>query len=194
MSFRSKPAAQVVNDIDTLFKKHGVHRVEAVDNILDMKYFKDLVPALAEKTQKYNIFYETKANLNRQQIKLLADAGIRWIQPGIESLDSRVLELIGKGSKAWQNISLLKWARQFGVRVAWNTIFSFPNEKDDWYAETAKLFPLLTHLEPGAIIELRYDRFSPYHRNQEKYNLKLVPNRMMSFIFPFPARELENLV
>jgi radical SAM superfamily enzyme YgiQ (UPF0313 family) len=81
-----------------------------------MTYFKTVLPRLAE-SGSYTIFYEIKANLRREQVHLLADAGVRWIQPGIESLDDNALRLIGKGNSTLMNVQLLKWSCEFGIDV-----------------------------------------------------------------------------
>ena len=37
--------------------------ISVVDNILDMKYFRDVLPMLARGPESYDLFYEFKANL-----------------------------------------------------------------------------------------------------------------------------------
>src|SRR6185295_14090556 len=80
---------------------------------------------------------------------------------------------------------LLKWAEELGTQVAWNVLVRAPGEKDEWYAEMAEYLPLLHHLQPpSAIVSIRVDRFSPYHRNPEEYGLKLTPYKIYSQIYP----------
>ena len=79
------------------------------------------------------VFFEIKANVSRAQVAALVDAGITWVQPGIESLHSEVLKLMDKGIQGWQNVQLLKWARELGLRLSWSVLWGFPGEKDDWY-------------------------------------------------------------
>jgi ribosomal peptide maturation radical SAM protein 1 len=153
-----------------------------------------VLPKLAERPERLTLFWETKANLKRPQVKLLADAGVYWIQPGIESLDSRVLKLINKGVQASQNIQLLRWCREDGIRVAWNMLWGFPGEEDSWYADTAELITLLHHLQPPRLLlRLRYDRYSVYHSRAEDYGLKLRPLDYMPLAFPLKAGELSDL-
>ncbi|HET9212198.1 MAG TPA: RiPP maturation radical SAM C-methyltransferase, partial [Thermoanaerobaculia bacterium] len=106
MTFRSKSPARVHQEIRELEERYGISRFETVDNILDMGYFQSLLPALAADGggEQRRIFYEVKANLRRSQIEALRRAGIVWLQPGIESLHSAVLELMNKGVQAWQNV------------------------------------------------------------------------------------------
>jgi len=126
MKYRSKSPERVLSELAELSRRYGTRSFQFVDNILDMSYFKTVLPALAGASDKYSLFYEIKANLKRDQVRLLADAGARWVQPGIESLDDNALRLIGKGNSALMNLQLLKWSREFGVDVSWNILCGLP--------------------------------------------------------------------
>lgn len=141
MTFRAKSAPRVLLEIQALEERYGVARFETVDNILEMDYFRELLPALAQGGGERRLFYEVKSNLRRTQIELLHRAGIRWLQPGIESLHSGVLERMEKGVQAWQNVQLLRACRELGVRLSWNLLWGFPGEEDGWYGEMAALLP-----------------------------------------------------
>lgn len=193
MTFRTKPAGQARAEIDSAVARWGIDRIEMVDNILDMTYFRTLIPDLAEAPRPLKIFYETKSNLKREQIAALARAGVRWIQPGIESLDSGTLKLMGKGVTAAQNVMLLKWCRQYGIHAMWTVIAGFPHEDDDWYAAMAKLVPYLAHLEGGGIARLRYDRFSPHHTQPGRFGLRLTPAPLYAHVYPLAPDQLAGI-
>ena len=53
-----------------------------------------------------------------------------------------------KGVSGLQNIQLLKWCKELGVKPKWNLLFGFPGEPADEYARMAELAPLLSHLPP----------------------------------------------
>lgn len=194
MAFRSKSPEQARAELEELSTRHGVTSFEAVDNILDMTYIDELMPGLAERDPPLRFFFEVKANLKREQVARLAAGGVTWVQPGIESLDSGVLALIGKGAKAWANVQLLKWCRQYGIRVGWNLIVDFPGEDDAAYARMAELIPLLHHLQPGAVVMLRYDRFSPYFTKRDAYGLELRPSALYGMAYPLDEATLSDLV
>lgn len=96
MVFRSKSAARVLDEMCYLSDRWQTDRIEVVDNILDMKYFTDLLPAVAREGRSWEIFYEVKANLNRQQVALLRAAGVSRIQPGVESLSDHSSNLCAR--------------------------------------------------------------------------------------------------
>jgi radical SAM superfamily enzyme YgiQ (UPF0313 family) len=83
MTYRSKPSDRVLAELRHLAMRYPRSDVQVVDNILEMRYFGDLLPQLARNRLKIELFYETKANLKKDQIRLLRDAGVTRIQPGI---------------------------------------------------------------------------------------------------------------
>ncbi len=171
MAFRSKTAERVLHEIDDL-RGYGVAQVAVVDNILDMHYFHSLLPLLAERDAPLGMFYEVKANLSRDQVRLLAQAGINHIQPGIESLSDSVLRLMRKGTTALQNVRLLKWCAEFGVIPEWNFLYGFPGEDPGEYAAMTPLLDAITHLSPpSGWGPLRLDRFSPYHEDPADFGI-----------------------
>jgi ribosomal peptide maturation radical SAM protein 1 len=162
MRFRSKSPHRVLAELATQARTYRTFRFEAVDNILDMRYLKELFPVVADGGFGYSFFYETKANMSRSQVRTLASGGVTTLQPGIESLSSRVLRLMDKGVKAAQNVNLLRWARYYGITVAWNVLWGFPGETAEDYAEQAAVVPHLVHLQPPTGADRVWlERFSP---------------------------------
>jgi ribosomal peptide maturation radical SAM protein 1 len=194
MAYRSKSASRVLDELEKLSQRYGIRSFQFVDNILDMSFFKSVLPQLAQAEPKYALFYETKANLKREQVKMLAEAGVGWIQPGIESLDDNVLRLIGKGNSTLMNLQLLKWAMEYGIHVSWNMLSGVPGASDSWYAEMAEWLPAIFHLQPpSGVIRIRYDRFSPYHSRPQDFGLSLQPSRTYQYVYPFSRESLMRL-
>jgi magnesium-protoporphyrin IX monomethyl ester (oxidative) cyclase len=194
MKYRSKSPERVISELSELSARYGVRNIQFVDNILDMSFFKTVLPTLATADEKYALFYETKSNLKREQVKLLAQAGVRWIQPGIESLHDSALALIGKGNSALMNLQLLKWTSEFGIYASWNMLCGLPGESDDWYTEMAGWLPMIFHLQPPTgVIRVRYDRFSPYHMRPQEFGLNLEPSRAYAYVYPLPKESLMRL-
>jgi len=114
MAYRSKSAPRALDELTHLASAYPGSDIQVVDNILDMKYFKTLLPMLAERKLRVSLFYETKSNLKKEQVRLLRDAGVTVIQPGIESFSDRVLQQMKKGVSGLQNVQLLKWCKEIG--------------------------------------------------------------------------------
>ena len=195
MTYRSKSPQRAYDEITFLAEKYSSRKVHVVDCILDLKYFKEFLPKLAERSEKLDIFYEVKANLKKDQLRLLFDAGVTTIQPGIESFRNSLLQLMGKGVTALQNIQLLKWCKELGVRVSWNILWGFPGEDPQEYDRMTELIPYLTHLPaPQAACRIRLDRFSPnYERATEFGFARVKPHPAYFYLYPFSPEIVSNL-
>jgi ribosomal peptide maturation radical SAM protein 1 len=195
MAFRSKSASRALNELQWMVATYPDHSVSVVDNILDMKYFHDFVPLLAASQLPIQLFYEVKANLKKDQLRLLKQANIMQIQPGVESLHDSVLTLMRKGVSALQNIQLLKWCAELGLRPHWNLIWGFPKEDPAAYAEMTTMIPLLRHLPaPESTSCIRLDRFSPNFNDAKRLGISDVrPFLAYDFIYPFSPEVKTNL-
>jgi len=195
MKFRAKSPDRAMEELLQLTSRHDGANVAVTDNILDLSYFKSFIPELAKSGGAIRLFYETKSNLRKEQVRSLRDAGIIGIQPGIESLSSEVLKLMRKGVSALQNIQLLKWCRELGVEPQWNLLWGFPGESAAAYERMAALVPLLTHLQPpGFFSTIRLDRFSPNFFDAERLGITNVePIDAYRHIYDLPADAIRNL-
>jgi len=195
MAFRSKSPRRALDELEQLVDRWQLPTVEAVDNILDMKYFSDMLPALAHAHRPLQIFYEVKSNLSRAQVKTLSEAGVNRIQPGIESLSDHVLKLMRKGTTALRNIQLLKWSQEFNILVEWNILYGFPGETPEDYQRILEYLPAIRFLRPPcAAGPIRLDRFSPYHNSASEFGLINVrPMNTYRYLYPFDDASLAQI-
>lgn len=190
MSYRSKSADRAFSEFCTLADLYGPDLV-VVDNILDHRYLKTLIPQLAEDPRPFLMHYEVKSNLSPTAIAGLADAGVRKIQPGIETFDTKTLAHMRKGVTGIQNIQTLKLCAEAGVFVEWCFLYGFPGESTEAFSDMATLVPRLHHLQPpGSVGPVRADRFSPYFEHPEAFGIQVVPAKPYSFILDLPPDEI----
>jgi ribosomal peptide maturation radical SAM protein 1 len=195
MAFRAKSAERVLGEVERQVARHGIRHFQAVDNIISHDYFRTLLPMLKERALGVTFFYEIKSNMRREQVRLMRQAGVLAVQPGIESLSTHVLHLMRKGVSGIQNIALLKWCREFGIESAWNLLYGFPGETAEDYDATAELAAAIPHLRaPGAVAPIRLDRFSPNFNRAEDFGIvNIRPFSLYGFIYPLPAERVANL-
>ena len=194
MSYRKKDALKVFEEIIEISSTTKCLNLFASDNILPLEYFRELMPKLAEADLDFKMFYEVKANLSREQIQLLAGAGVKTIQPGIESFSSNLLASMRKGITAIQNIQFLKWCKELHIFATYNILFGFPGEQAEDYAQYPQIFQSLEHLQPpnhvGPVI---FERFSPFHFDRERFGLDLKANSSYAYLFPETRVSLDRL-
>ena len=191
MAFRSKSPQRVLDELGRLSARYSISNFDAVDNIIDMHYLDQVCAPIVEQRLDYTIFYEVKANLTRAQLKSLGRAGIRRIQPGIESLNTHVLSLMRKGTTMLHNVRLLKWASYYGIDVGWNILTGFPGEVPEDYAAQERLLPLLTFLPPPmGCGPIWLERFSPYFFDPDLAFRERRPQRAYEYLYPVPDLDL----
>jgi ribosomal peptide maturation radical SAM protein 1 len=183
LAFASKSPERAISEITLLSRRYG-NWIMLVDNILDIEYIRTVLPEIARDLD-LNIFVETKVNLRREQISMLKSAGVRTIQPGIESLSSNVLRIMRKGTTLLQNVQTLKWCREYGISVSWNILTGFEGEMEEDYLGMEATIPKITHLSPPMWIgPVRIDRFSPMFSAPEAFGYSsLEPHPSYAVVF-----------
>jgi ribosomal peptide maturation radical SAM protein 1 len=189
MDFRKKSPESFKAEIHKLASQWGVNDFSTADNIMPLNYLSDFFPDVDNWDISPTFFYEVKANLSLDHLLTMRKGGVSEIQPGIESLSSRLLQLMKKGVSGHQNINLLRNCRALAIDVTWNHLYGFPGEEIDDYEAIIELLPKLEHLQPpqgnGQII---IERFSPYFSRPQDYGIgKLTPFPVYSSLYPADA-------
>jgi ribosomal peptide maturation radical SAM protein 1 len=194
MGYRQKAHERFQDEVKSVVDKYGARYLFMADNILSSDYYRTFLDWAGEQKLDVELFYEIKANVSRQQIGKLAEAGIRMVQPGIEHFSSKILSLMRKGVKGIQNVAFLKYAAEHGVITVYSILAGFPGEDPHEYGHLASEIPKLVHLRPpSAVIDIEFHRFSPYHHRPEEFGIRLRPHQKYSFIFPLPETEIRRL-
>ncbi len=194
MSYRSLKPEYAIRLMSSLFQHASrCSHLSSVDNILPRSYLTDVLPFL-DTPGNVSLFYEVKADLTEDDFRVLRNARVLDIQPGIEALNTSTLKLMRKGTSAFQNLQFLLNSARYGIRPAWNLLIGFPNEPIDVYEKYLVDLPLLTHLPPPAGVHpVRFDRFSPYFDEADAYGLDLRPLDWYGLTYPFPREVLAEL-
>jgi ribosomal peptide maturation radical SAM protein 1 len=194
MEFRSKSPARFLEELLSLAERHQVLDFVVVDNILDMNYFDSVLVPLAETGYDFRLQIEVKSNLRRHHFQVLRDAGAVYVQPGIESLSSRVLRLMDKGVTGCQNVRALRDAESAGVTATWNYLCGFPGETREDYTIIIDQLSRLHHLvAPTGSGRIAIERFSPYFDNPDLGFTDLRPAPQYAQTYRLPESELADL-
>ncbi|MGZ3449971.1 MAG: RiPP maturation radical SAM C-methyltransferase [Polyangiales bacterium] len=185
MEFQDKSPARVVDEVRAL-GRYG-RKLFIVDNILAPRVYDDLLPRLRDSGTKLSLRWSAslKANLTREQLHRLVEAGIDIINPGIESLSSEILRLMDKGETSIQNVWLLRACREMSVVPEWHLLYGFPGESQAAYREQATLIAKIGHLPgPNAPVPVALVRFSPMFEKAETFGITDVrPHRAYEHAF-----------
>ncbi len=194
MRFRSKSPDRAVEELTHLYRRYGSFLL-CVDNILDPAFVEEVFPRLARECPGVGLFYEVKADLSKDELRRLSEAGVKFLQPGIESLSTSILSLVHKGTTLPLNLQFLKWCKELDIRLVWPFLWGIAGEQPEEYAAMAELIPKITHLPPpSAVIKVQLHRFTPYFWWPERFGItEARPHPAYAHIFPFPESELSDL-
>ncbi|MEI6623327.1 MAG: RiPP maturation radical SAM C-methyltransferase [Actinomycetes bacterium] len=194
LDYRAKSSERVVGEVVELARKHRTLRVDAVDNVIDSRSRDRMCSLLSATGYDFDLFYEVKTNLTRADIRALREAGVRSVQPGVESLSSHLLKLMNKGSSMLTNVRFLKWAHYYQMAVSWNMLMGFPQETDADYQQQAQLIPLLVHLPPPGLCQRFWlERFSPQFRQQRAGVTNVRPQPAYRLVYPIDGIDHEKI-
>lgn len=183
MRFRKKSADRVFDEVRAL-SRYGLP-LWATDNILSHDFFHDLFPRMEREGLQFPAFFEVKSNLRRDQLETIARLGIRRLQPGIETLSTKLLARMRKGVTGVQNVWFLRASEELSVYNQWNILYGFPREEREEYAAIADLVPRIAHLEaPTGCGKIHLLRFSPNHTDAHALgfvDVRPVPSYALAF-------------
>lgn len=192
LAFRRKSPERALQEILTQERRYSVRKFTATDNILDVSYFKTLLPELERinserpENQRLSFFYEMKSNAKKDHVLLMKRAGVNHAQPGIESFSDHILELMNKGATSMQQIQMVKWATEVGIVITYGVLYGFPGETAADYDEMTAMVDFVQHLQPPMYFTMvALDRFSPYFLNPKAYGIHNIrPSKYYYDIFP----------
>jgi len=194
IAYRSKPAQRFWEELSRLVTQHRVLDVMTADNIMDASYYRELLPLLERSEWDLRLQFEAKANVDAEKVAKLAAAGVCTVQFGIESLSSRVLAIMDKGTTGTANVRALREAETHHVTVLWNYLYGFPGEDAEDYWSIIDQIPALVHLQPpGSVGRIALERFSPYFERPELGFADRTPLRFYRYVYDLPPDELADL-
>ena len=193
-AYREKTPEKLYSEIREMTRLYPEITIQLSDNVLSRKMIRRLPELIAQGQESCSLTAEIKTNLEPDEVRVLAQAGMSKVQPGIESLNDHLLHLMNKGSSSVQNIALLKYCRTFSVDPYWSILTRVPGEQREDYEQMLEIIPLITHLNPPMrAAPIVFERFSSYGDHPEEYGLKLEPDPLYYCCFKGHTDIIDNI-
>jgi ribosomal peptide maturation radical SAM protein 1 len=185
--FRAKSPRRVVAEFRRLAGKYSGGRLHLADYVVAPSFFTGVLPELARDPLPVPLFISVRPDITREQVRLAGRVHAH-IQPGIESLDDHVLELMHKGTRGLENVRLLRWCKESGVVAHWNALWGFPGETAEDFEAMRRTVPAISFLTPPSSAgNVSLDRYSPFHVEPADHGFHdLRPLKAYAFLYPFP--------
>lgn len=136
--YRAKSPSRIVKEVDYLVRRYGSLKLYFVDNVLNYEGIKEIFEGILGLGKDLEIFLETRAQIKKEQLKLMKKAGVKEIQVGIEALSTSLLKKMHKGTTAIQNIAIMKYCEEVGIINSANLITCFPGSEEGEVIETLR--------------------------------------------------------
>ncbi len=174
--YRSKDYSKVVSEVDNLTSKYKTLSVAFTDNALPVKESKKVFTQLKELKKDFRFFSEIRATTTMENLKIMRDAGMSEVQIGIESLSTRLLKKINKGTTAIQNLEIMKNCEHLGIINNSNLILQFPGSNKDDVEETLRNLEFAAPFRPLRQVNFWLGLESPVWQNPQQFGIKALYN------------------
>ena len=182
--FRRKPLPQVLREVRA-HAQAGLLDFAFMDNCLPVKDSLKLFSILAQDKADYRFFAELRAVYRREDYHLLRQGGLTWVQIGIEALSSSLLQRLGKGTSAIENLAAMRHCEEAGLQLEGNLILEFPGSTPDEVEETLAHLDFAFPFRPLTAVSFWLGYGSPVFKNPQAYGIKAVyPHPYYRQIFP----------
>ena len=139
----------------------------------------DKISDIISNQVKWSVCTRLVPRIDRARLKKWVDCGLRTIEVGVESLDSAVLDLLGKKQKREDLEHLLEVAAGLEVHLVLNFIFGYPSQTREQVSNTLeyidKYLPQRyknTHFSTERNF-LQVHKNAPLYKNPEKFGITI---------------------
>jgi ribosomal peptide maturation radical SAM protein 1 len=178
--YRFKNPDQIVNEVQSLSKKHGCLDFTFTDNMLPLKESVKFFKMMKDLQVDLDFFAEIRINIDKEGRRKVFDiyrqGGLSTIQVGIEALSSSLLKKLRKGVSAIENIAAMRKAVESGITLEGNLITQFPGSTQSEVEETLTNLDFVFPYLPLSIASFFLGHNSPVEKNPGKYGIKAVIN------------------
>lgn len=142
----SKSASRITQEIRYVHEKYDVAKYRFADLVQPPKKIIEEMMPLRSLNLKF--FWELRPDISKEELEIIRSIGMTSAQIGLESLSTKALEHMNKGTDSIQNIFVLKMADALKIDVIWNYLYGLPAEQPEWVYKAIEIIPLLYHLQP----------------------------------------------
>jgi anaerobic magnesium-protoporphyrin IX monomethyl ester cyclase len=146
--YRMRSPEKVVAEIDHLYREYGVKTFKIIDEmfVLNDKHVDGICQLLATKPYAHELNFWAYARVDTvkpDRLRMLRDAGIRWLALGIESGSEHVRDGAEKSLDQQDIVDIVQAIQRADINVIGNYIFGLPDDNLDTMQQTLELAKLL---------------------------------------------------
>ncbi|OGW83555.1 MAG: hypothetical protein A2987_04100 [Omnitrophica bacterium RIFCSPLOWO2_01_FULL_45_10] len=179
--YREKSPDLVIMDIKKLIKKYKTKRLIISNTAYSPSHMRDISKRILEEGIKISWWAQARFDngFDRDTLRLAKESGCETIGFGLESINQRVLDFIGKGTKVGIIKRIVKDAYELKLGIHFQVIIGLPSESVE---EALDTFGFLIRRPEAA---KRHAAYNPYFLipknrvffNPEKFGIRIIKKR-----------------
>ncbi|MBW2065632.1 MAG: RiPP maturation radical SAM C-methyltransferase [Deltaproteobacteria bacterium] len=192
--YRSKSRERVLRELAFLSKRYQSLSLSFMDNLMPPGNLEELFRAIADLGRDFRLFAEVRSTLSREELLAMGKAGVREIQVGIEALSTSLLRKMAKGTRAIENLEIMKNCEARGTpNLEANLILEFPGSDTQDVNETLGTLDFAYPFRPLKGIKFWLGYGSPVWKDPGSYGIKKHYNHPR-YRHLFPRDVLKKLI
>lgn len=139
---REREISSIIYEMDILVKQYGYKHINFVDNVFayNKKRTKELLEAICQKQLPVTFSAEVNINfMDEELVELFKNAGLKFVQFGIESGSNKILKSINKTISIEKSYSIVKLCLEEGINVVCSMLIGLPEDTEETIAETVAM-------------------------------------------------------
>ena len=170
--YRAKNPERIAMEVDRLTERHRTLSVSFTDNLLPVRQSREAFRRLAGAGKDFSLFAEIRATTRAGDLAMMQKAGMKEVQVGIEALSTRLLGKLNKGTRAIQNLEIMKNCLEDGIANIANLLLYFPGSDEADVAETLHTIEWALPFQPLRCVHFWLGYGSPVYRNSHRYGIR----------------------
>lgn len=171
-NFRERQLETVIAQIRDGAMRYRALELGFIDAYLPPSYAKELLKRIAEEKLDVTLFCEMRCDLDEEMASLLARAGARKVQLGVEAFHTGLLARMAKGVRMIDNVASIKLCEEYGVPHQYNLITHFPGASARDVNEMCQLLPSLVGFKPPSLADFYLDRGSRIYADPRAFGIE----------------------
>lgn len=170
--YRVRPDVEVINQLSRLSNKYKFNRFRFVDRGIPFECWSELSKKVQNGGNDLNIHYQLRANVEKEQLRAMKQAGVHKVQIGLDAMSASLLKKMNKGIRVIDNLQTIKYCDELGVEHISNLIIGFPTESQKDVDEGIKNIDFACcYRPPIRFIPFRLEYNAPAYNNPGKYGI-----------------------
>jgi ribosomal peptide maturation radical SAM protein 1 len=170
--YRPRPSSQVAASIRRLVQRYRTNSISLMALMIPPDQADRLFKLLISHHIDYRFFCEARAGLTKSQLETMKKAGVTEVQIGIEALNSSLLAKMNKGTRLIDNLQIMKFCEEVGIKSYSFMILGFPTETQKEIDQSAESVDYVCGYEPmREVVPFTMRGGSPASFAPEKYGI-----------------------